>query len=185
LLWLVLSSVAPIRRLSYEFFVVQHIISWLSFFTALYFHIPDENRIWIWLPLAFWAFDRFIRAIYLIYANLSILHKNSTGFLSCKATFEPLDESHTRITIVNPPITWTAGQHLFLSCHPLAPLSSHPFTIASLPEDGKLEFVVRAKKGETKKFFKYAEKAYSSLPASTAQQNAGRSVLIEGPYANI
>ena len=185
LLWLVLSSVAPIRKLSYEFFIVQHIISWLGFFTALYFHVPEENRIWIWLPLAFWAFDRFIRAIYLIYANLSVLHKNSTGFLACRATFEPLDESHTRITIMNPPITWAAGQHLFLTCHPLAPLSSHPFTIASLPEDGKLEFVVRAQKGATKRFFKYAQKAYSGLPTATGKPNTGRSVLIDGPYATI
>lgn len=185
LLWLVLSSVAPIRKLSYEFFIVQHIISWLGFFTALYFHVPEENRIWIWLPLGFWAFDRFVRAVYLIYANLSVLHKNGTGFLSCKATFEPLDESHTRITITNPPITWTAGQHLFLACHPLAPLSSHPFTIASLPEDGKMEFVVRAKNGATKRFFKYAEKAYLSLPTTTGKRNTGRSVLIDGPYATI
>lgn len=184
LLWLVLSSVAPIRALSYEFFVVQHIISWLGFFTALYFHIPDENKIWLWLPLAFWAFDRFVRAAYLFYLNLSVLHRNSSGVLSCKATFEPLDESHTRITISNPPLSWKAGQHLFLSCHPIAPLSSHPFTIASLPEDGKLEFVVRAKKGATRKFFKYAEKVYPSLPA-TVGQNIGRSVLVDGPYATI
>jgi predicted ferric reductase len=185
LLWLVLSSVAPIRGLSYEVFVVQHIISWLGFFVALYFHIPDENKIWIWLPLAFWAFDRFVRAICLVYVNLAALHKNSSGVLSCRATFEPLDESHTRITIANPPITWTAGQHLFLACHPLAPLSSHPFTISTLPEDGKLEFVVRAKKGATKKFFKYAEKVYPSLPSSSGKQKIGRSVLIDGPYATI
>ncbi|EHK97669.1 putative Ferric/cupric reductase transmembrane component 2 [Glarea lozoyensis 74030] len=63
LLWLVISSFAPIRKLSYEVFVVQHIISWLGFVAALYFHIPDENKIWIWLPLAFWAFDRFVRTI--------------------------------------------------------------------------------------------------------------------------
>ncbi|TVY82662.1 Ferric/cupric reductase transmembrane component [Lachnellula suecica] len=185
LLWLVLSSVAPIRGLSYEFFVVQHVISWLGFFAALYLHIPDENKIWIWLPLAFWAFDRLLRAGYLVYANLSVLHKNNSGVLACKATFEPLDESHTCITIANPPVTWKAGQHIFLACHPLAPLSSHPFTIASLPEDGKLEFVVRAKKGATKKFFKYAEKTYPNLPSSTGKQNVGRSVLIDGPYAAI
>ncbi|KAH6679713.1 metalloreductase [Halenospora varia] len=185
LLWIVVSSIAPIRGLSYEIFVVQHIISWLGFVVALYFHVPDENRIWIWLPLGFWAFDRLVRATLMVYNNLSLLHKNSTGFLACKATFEPLDESHTRITIANPPIAWMAGQHLFLACHMLAPLSSHPFTIASLPEDGKLEFVVRAKKGATRRFFKYAEKTYPSLPASGTGKSAGRSVLIDGPYSRI
>jgi hypothetical protein len=56
LLWIIVFSLAPIRRLSYEVFVVIHIISWLGFFVTLYFHIPQENRIWIWLPLGFWAF---------------------------------------------------------------------------------------------------------------------------------
>jgi predicted ferric reductase len=185
LLWITLSSVAPIRGLSYEIFVVQHIISWLGLLVAVWFHVPDENKIWIWLPLGFWAFDRFVRAVLMVYNNLSIFHKNSSGLLASKATFEPLDESHTRITIANPPTSWKAGQHMFLACHPLAPLSSHPFTISSLPEDGRMEFVVRAKRGATRRFFKYAEKIYPSLPSSSSRQNIGRSVLVDGPYACI
>jgi NAD(P)H-flavin reductase len=185
LAWLVVSSLGPIRALSYEFFVVQHIISWIGFIVAVYFHVPAENKKWVWMPIGFWLFDRLVRAVYLVYNNLSILHKNSTGVLACRATFESLDESHTRITIVNPPVSWKAGQHMFLTCHPLAPLSSHPFTIASLPEDGKIEFIVRAKKGATGKFFRYAERVYPSLPSSTSSQQAGRGVLIDGPYARI
>ncbi|CAG8961018.1 hypothetical protein HYFRA_00002558 [Hymenoscyphus fraxineus] len=185
LLWLVLSSWAPIRGLSYEVFVVQHIISWIGFFVALTFHIPAENKIWLWLPIAFWGFDRMARAAYMIYGNLSVFHTKSSGFLACKASFEPLDETHTRITISNPPITWRAGQHLFLTDHFLAPLTSHPFTIASLPEDGKLEFVVRAKKGATKKFYKYAESVNPLLPLAESAVPKPRSVLIDGPYSRI
>jgi predicted ferric reductase len=185
LAWLVVSSVAPIRALSYEFFVAQHVISYIGFLVAVYFHVPVENQQWVWIPLGFWLFDRVIRALFLVYNNLSILHKKSIGFLACRATFEPLDESHTRITIANPPVTWKAGQHMFLACHPLAPLTSHPFTIASLPEDGKMEFVVRAKKGATRRFFKYAEKTYPSLPNPSPTQKFGRGVLIDGPYARI
>ncbi|KAE9380165.1 metalloreductase [Stipitochalara longipes BDJ] len=185
LLWLVVSSVAPIRNLSYEIFVVQHIISWLGFLIAVYIHVPAENHIWIWLPLGFWAFDRVVRASYIFYLNLGLLYKNGTGLIACRATFEPLDEGHTRVTIANPPITWKAGQHMFLACHVVAPLSSHPFTISSLPSDGKIEFVVRAKKGATKRFFKYAEKAYPSLPSNSSPRKVGRSVLIDGPYATI
>ena len=74
---------------------------------------------------------------------------------------------------------------MFLACHVVAPLSSHPFDIASLPSDGRIEFVVRAKRGATKKFFKYAEKAYPNLPSNSSPQNVGRSVLIDGPYATI
>ena len=184
LAWLVVSSVAPIRGLSYEIFVVQHIISFLGFLVAVYLHVPSENKIWIWLPLGFWAFDRLVRAVYLVYTNTSLFHKSSTGLLACRATFEPLGDSHTRITIDKPPVTWKAGQHLFLTCHPLAPLSSHPFTIASLPSDNKIEFIVRSKKGATRRFFGYAEKVYPSL-LSPSNKKPGRGVLIDGPYARI
>lgn len=176
LLWLIISAAAPIRGLCYEVFVVQHIISWLAFLIALCTHVPAENQIWIWLPLAFWGFDRLVRAVLLIYNNVSLFHKNTSGFLACKATFEPLDDRHTRITIANPPVSWAAGQHMFLTCQALAPLTSHPFTIASLPSDGKMEFVVQAKKGATRRFFRYATK-------STAQ--VSRAVLIDGPYSRI
>ena len=74
---------------------------------------------------------------------------------------------------------------MFLACHVVAPLSSHPFDIASLPSDGRIEFVVRAKIGATKKFFKYAEKAYPNFPSNSSPQNVGGSVLIDGPYATI
>lgn len=185
LAWLMLSSLAPVRGISYEFFVIQHVISWIGFLVAVYFHVPDENRVWLWIALGFWAFDRFVRALYMLYTNLSFLHRGSSGFLACKATFEPLDASHTKITIANPPVSWKAGQHIFLACHPLAPLSSHPFTVSSLPEDGKMEFIVRAKKGATRRFFRYAEKVYPSLPSSSARHTIGRSVLLDGPYSEI
>lgn len=184
LAWLVISSIAPIRKLSYEVFVVQHILSWLGFLVAVYFHIPHYNRIWVWLPLGFWAFDRVVRAAYLFYNNLSVFHKGRSGLLACKATFEPVDQTHTRVIISNPPVTWKAGQHMVLACHPLAPLSSHPFTIASLPEDGRMEFLVESKTGATRKFLRYASKIHPALPQSTAPAE-GRSVLIEGPYSSI
>jgi hypothetical protein len=74
---------------------------------------------------------------------------------------------------------------MFLACHVVAPLSSHPFDIASFPSDGRIEFVVRAKRGATKKFFKYAEKACPNFPSNSSPQNVGRSVLIDGCYATI
>ncbi|CZT05639.1 related to ferric reductase, NADH/NADPH oxidase and related proteins [Rhynchosporium agropyri] len=184
LLWIIVSSAAPIRGLSYEIFVVQHILSWLGLVAATYFHVSPQNQKWLWIPLALWAFDRMVRAGYLVYINLGIFHTKSSGFLSCKATFEPLDESHTRVTISDPPVKWEAGQHLFLACHVVAPLSSHPFTISSIPSDGKIVFVVRSKKGGTKKFFKYAEKSHPTGPQNSTR-TLGRSVFIDGPYSRI
>jgi hypothetical protein len=32
---------------------------------AVFFHVSAEYQIWVWLRLAIWAFDRFVRAAYL------------------------------------------------------------------------------------------------------------------------
>ena len=42
LLWLVFSATAPFRNLSYEFFVVQHVISFIGFLVAVFYHIPSN-----------------------------------------------------------------------------------------------------------------------------------------------
>ena len=42
LLWLVFSSTAPLRNLSYEFFVVQHVVSFVGFLVAIFYHIPPN-----------------------------------------------------------------------------------------------------------------------------------------------
>ncbi|CZR51557.1 related to ferric reductase, NADH/NADPH oxidase and related proteins [Phialocephala subalpina] len=192
LLWIVLSSAAPIRGLSYEVFVAQHIISWLAFMAVVWIHVPTKNRIWIILPLTFWGSDRIVRLGYIIYNNISLFHKNrQPGILACKATFTLLDDKHTRITIAHPPISWTPGQHVFLSVPVLAPFTSHPFTIASLATDNTMEFIVRAKKGATKSFFKFADKtapilpSYSSTSSINEERLETRTVLIDGPYSRI
>ena len=41
LLWMNLSTLAPFRRWSYEFFVVQHIITFFGFIVALMYHLPS------------------------------------------------------------------------------------------------------------------------------------------------
>ena len=50
------------------------------------------------------------------------------------------------------------GEHVFIACQSIVPVQSHPFTISSLPSDGKMEFLVRAEKGSTRRFFRYASK---------------------------
>ena len=187
LLWIVLSSMAPVRRWNYEFFVVQHIVTFVGFLAAAYLHLPGEVKVYIWIPICLVVFDRFVRTVWTLYTNLSIFHPKSRrgGILTCKATFQPLGAHATRITINNPPIHWKAGQHVFLSCHGVAPFQSHPFTIATIPEDGRMEFLVKRKAGSTKRFFAHAEK-YQNLPISMNDAtSSGKSALIDGPYGRI
>ena len=188
LLWIVLSSLAPIRRWNYEFFVIQHIVTIAGFAGAVYLHVPAEVKVWVWLPIGFAIFDRMVRALLVMYANLSVFHpkRDREGFWACKATFEPLGSDMTRIIVNNPPIHWSVGQHLLLSCHSIAPFQSHPFTVASIPQDGKMEFLVKSKTGGTKRIFKHAQK-HQGLPLTNSNPRTSyrASVVIEGPYGNI
>lgn len=185
LLWIVLSSFAPIRRWNYELFVLQHLITVAGFAAAVYLHIPEEFRVWVWVPIGFAIADRVARFLSVVYINLSIFHHKSkqSSFWAYRATFEPIGSDMTRIVIKNPPLRWSPGQHVFLSCHSVAPLQSHPFTIASIPQDGRMEFLVRSKSGGTRRFFNHAEK-HCRLPMvkDDANQTHMAAVAIEGPY---
>lgn len=190
LVWIVFSSIAPIRHWGYEFFVLQHLVSFTAFIVMVYLHTPKVHHIYIWIPVGLFFFDRLVRAGNILYNNLSIFHRRSNkgnGFWACKAELTPLAHGITRVTIYNPPICWKAGQHIFLSCHSIIPLQKHPFTISSLPEDGKMEVLVRAQKGGTRRLFGHAEKNHV-LPTVEMKNDEGKkrtTVTIEGPYGRI
>ena len=197
LAWIVFSSVAPIRGWSYEVFVLQHLVSFAVFIGFVYVHTPAEVHVYIWIPVGLFFFDRIVRGLYVLYTNISFFHPKQRqsgdmkGLWACRATFTPVSHETTKITIKNPPITWSAGQHVFLSCHSIIPLQSHPFTIASIPSDGKMEFFVKAEKGGTRRFFRHAEKTSLSLPTEEQEgelqvgDDKTKSVAIEGPFGRI
>lgn len=190
LLWITLSSFSPIRGLSYEVFVIQHFISFTAFIVVVYLHLFPENRKWVWITVALFFFDRVLRAGLLVYTNLSIFHSSkksdgNTSLWACQAHFTAVSASTTKITIRNPPISWAAGQHVFLSCHSIVPLQSHPFTISSIPQDGKMEFFVAAKKGGTRRFFRHALRTSDPSQTTTSSPATSQSVTIEGPYGTI
>ncbi|KAL8693869.1 MAG: hypothetical protein Q9218_001378 [Villophora microphyllina] len=190
LLWIVLSSFAPVRQWNYEFFVVQHIMTFMGFLAAVYLHLPEEVKVWIWIPIGLFTLDRALRAGKTLFINFFVSKDHKIKFSqSCthRAKFEPLNGDTTRITIENPPFRhWKPGQHFFLSCHRLAPLQAHPFTIASLPSDDKLVFLVKTKLGSTRRFFRHAEKTQSlPLASRDLRQRHEQSVILEGPYGRI
>ncbi|KAF2418004.1 ferric reductase [Tothia fuscella] len=190
LMWMVISSVAPIRGWSYEFFVVQHLVSFALFIGFVYIHTPAEVHIYIWIPVGLYFFDRVVRAGYVLYTNISFFHPKQRregtmkGLWACKAELTPLSHNTTKITLRNPPVSWQPGQHVFVSCHSVLPLQSHPFTISSIPQDGKMEFFVKAEKGATRRLFAHAEKKHN-LPMTVDQSVELRTVAIEGPYGRI
>ena len=173
LVWIVFSSMTPIRGWCYELFVIQHLISFAVFLGFVYIHIPADMKAYVWIPVALFFFDRTLRALRALYANISLFHlkQRSEGqvksFWACKAAFTPLPYNTTRVIIQDPPISWTPGQHVFLSCHSIVPLQSHPFTVASIPEDGVMEFLIKSETGGTRRFFRHAEKTYGLSETSS------------------
>ncbi|EAT85317.2 hypothetical protein SNOG_07851 [Parastagonospora nodorum SN15] len=58
LVWIVLSSMTPIRGWNYELFVVQHLVSFGVFLGFVYIHIPKDTKGYVWVPVALFLFDR-------------------------------------------------------------------------------------------------------------------------------
>lgn len=190
LTFIVVTSVRPIRGLSYEVFVLQHLVTFVGFIVAVWMHVPDEVKVWVWIPIGLAVFDRASRYAWGAYANLAVFHSNKIGkgsrVWTHSAKFTPLPGNITRVTIDHPGISWQAGQHVFLTCHSIVPLQSHPFTIASLPDDGKLELFIRAENGGTRRLFRYASKNGKVLGGlDSAPAARSRTAFVEGPYGTI
>ncbi|EKV09912.1 Metalloreductase, putative [Penicillium digitatum PHI26] len=185
LTFIVITSFAPIRRLSYEFFVIQHLVTFVGFLVAVWMHAPNEVKTWVWIPIGLLVFDRVARYAWGAYANLAIFHRKnqSNALWTHSAKFTPLPGNVTCVTIENPGIGWQPGQHVYLTCHSVVPLQCHPFTIASIPEDKKMKFFIRAEKGGTRHFFRHASKSDSL--SGKGQVMSGTTVFIEGPYGSI
>lgn len=187
LTFIVVTSFAPIRRLSYEVFVIQHLVTFVGFIVAVWMHAQQEVKIWVWIPIGLMVFDRVARYTWGAYANLAIFHRQSNriSLWNHSATFTPLPGNVTRVTIENPGVRWQPGQHVFLTCHSVVPLQCHPFTIASIPDDKKMEFFIRAENGGTRRFFQYASKAENLMGQGEVASQSSRSIFIEGPYGHM
>lgn len=178
---IVLCSVLPIRRWNYEIFVISHLILFAGLTGAIMIHVTI-GKPYVWASVAIYLLDRLLRVLVSLFCNLSLFRR--PGLWANKATLTPLPGNVTRITIEKPVVGWKPGQHMFLSCHSVVPLQSHPFTIASLPSDGKMEFLIQSRKGGTRRFHRHASK-YQRLPDNASDEINRKLVGIEGPYGRM
>ncbi|KAE8451687.1 hypothetical protein EG329_003144 [Mollisiaceae sp. DMI_Dod_QoI] len=172
--WLSFASHSTIRNLGYEFFKMSHFVSVVVFMLTLFWHCDYTLTSW----------DYFIGTA-AVYVPCYVYPWLRTCFeygVSQKAQIFVEDSGFTRITIPAK-FNWKPGQHCFLrftSFGLLGALSSHPFTICSLPstqleEPSELVFYVRHQGGLTAKLNQYAlDNPGASVP-----------VLVDGPYGGI
>lgn len=187
LLWMNLSTLAPARYWSYEFFVIQHIITFFGFVIAVVYHLPSTalgSRVYIFIPIGLYLVDRIIRSLLYAWTNMR----------ASRATMIQLG-GVTEITLTNKAIkTWRAGSHVLLSVPRFGVMQSHPATILSSPQshNGALVFLLKSHKGFTLRIMEGADSSETALlphskeGADTEQHaqvtNMQHLALLDGPY---
>lgn len=185
LLWLNISTVGPIRNLFYEFFVVQHVLSWFGFVIAVIWHLPSTayyTRVYVFIAIGLYIVDRLIRTARYAYHNAR----------PATATLSQMSGGVTKICVKSQQIKgWTPGAHVLLSIPKLGPGQSHPATIASIPSShgGDLVFLLKSRQGFTRRIHQSAVDSSTSLlrPEKAANAVADQEThlaLIDGPYGS-
>lgn len=184
--WSLISGFAPLRRLGYEFFVLQHLVSAVLFIWLVYRHIPAEARWNVWFSIGALCFDRACRSVLLVWQNV----KFSPNRSKCKggqqvghfAQIRAVGDSITVINIKDVHFRWKAGQHLYLWLPAIGPMEAHPYTIAcahQLPETcicNSIQLVVRKHGGFSKRLHDRAVKDHAE------GKKGNYTVFISGPY---
>ncbi|TVY20807.1 Ferric/cupric reductase transmembrane component 7 [Lachnellula arida] len=163
--WLNIMSIGPIRNRFYESFKVTHYLAIIFFIFFLFIHCDFTLTSW----------DYFIATLALYLPTLvygiarTVTHTNPPH----TASFTLLQDGTLQISIASP-IIWSPGQHVFLRFWTLGihSLSTHPFTICSLPGSGRMEFYVKPAGGFTARMMKLAGTG-KRIPVS-----------IDGPYGD-
>jgi NAD(P)H-flavin reductase len=183
LTWTFFTSLGPLRRVAYEFFVLQHILSGAVFLWLLYVHVPSYAQYNIWFATAALSFDRVARTTMLAYWNLRLkpqVQCYSSQRIGHRVELQAMGTDVTVVTVKDFHIPWKPGQHLYLWVPSIGPLESHPYTIASrwktLGQSGcnEIQFAIRTHSGFSKRINQYATKTQGPLTG-----------FIAGPYASL
>lgn len=188
LLWCLVSGFAPFRRLAYEFFVIQHLVSAIVFLWLLYVHVPSSARYFIWFAIAALCFDRACRIAVLIWQNVKFFPDRSRceggQRVGHPAQLSALGDSITVVTIKDVHFRWRAGQHLYLWMPRVGLAEAHPYTIScahQLPDTcvcNSIQLIVRRHNGFSQRVHRFATEAQA------AGKNKDVTVFVSGPYGS-
>ena len=185
LAWMNVTSLLPLRRLCYEFFVLQHLVSAIIFLWLLSVHVPAYAAYNLWMAVAFLLLGRLIRGCILVYRNVMIEKGPSDSTKSRPAVgysagLRPMPGDITVLTIRGVSFSWKAGQHILIWCPVFGPLEDHPFTVSNISqadlEDGsrELELIIRAHSGFTRR-----------LNRRAISSDATITTFVTGPFGNL
>ncbi|KAI1791776.1 hypothetical protein LXA43DRAFT_1094126 [Ganoderma leucocontextum] len=172
--WLVFMSWGPIRTRYYETFKKLHFIASAIFVAALFIHCDFTLTSWdyFWAAAALYGVSWFAR-----------IGRTLFNGLGSNVTFEMLPERMVKIVIPTK-VAWRPGQHFFVRFLDLGvhAASSHPFTIASLPD-----VISDSEKGSGERVMEVYARIHGGITArlaAVAQSGSLKTsrVLLDGPY---
>ncbi|GAB1319840.1 ferric-chelate reductase Frp1 [Madurella fahalii] len=188
LLWSLVSGLAPLRGMAYEFFVLQHLVSAVLFLWLIYVHVPSSARYNVWFSVAVLCFDRACRIVLLVWQNVKLLPDKSRCSggrrIGHQAQLSVVGGSITVVTIKDVHFRWRAGQHLYLWMPRVGFAEAHPYTIAcahQLPGTcicNSIQLVVRKHNGFSQRLHRFAAKTQ----ATGEKENV--TVFVSGPYGS-
>ena len=169
LLWIVVSSLGIFRWLSYEFFVVQHVISFTIMMACLFVHVQDllNAHVWLWATVGIWIFSVLSRSLMVLFSTEFFTGGRSEVEVSASVGHSPAvvqDEPAKFISMsFVTPLRWRPGQHVFVRFPGMAATQAHPFTCLSLPSysphlPNNLVLLARVHKGITRHIHNYIMK---------------------------
>ncbi|KAK3940227.1 arginine--tRNA ligase [Diplogelasinospora grovesii] len=186
LLWSLISSLGPLRRMAYEVFVIQHILTAVVFLWLVYEHVPSYAQYNVWLAIAALCFDRFCRTILLLWQNVKVFPNKAKcqggQRIGHQAQVRAIGECITIITIKDVHFKWRAGQHLYLWMPRIGLAEAHPYTIACAHQVpgtcicNSIQLVVRKHNGFSRRLHDFAANAQA------AGKKEKLTAFVSGPY---
>ena len=178
LLLFTLSTPWGIRLTGYETFRKAHYVLAMVFIGACWGHW-EQLKCFLLPSLIFWFLDRGARLIRTALLHYHPDESGTLGFNAVDATitrYADMESSDViRLDMDNIQEPWAIGQHYYLCFTQGSIWQSHPFTPLNAPviTKGRVRhsYILRAKKGETKKIVDLAATGISSTP-----------VILTGPY---
>jgi hypothetical protein len=184
LAWTVISTIPFFRRIKYELFVVQHIISVVLLLVFLVLHVPDHHLFSIWCAVGVFAYDVVTRSANPIWRNLRLrLSANPSVRYAYDAQVEATDSELTVMTIRNVGFKWIPGQHVLIWSPVFKWETPHPFTIANIPDyqtkSQDLQLTIKTKTGLTRDLNDWARRT------GLRGDSGSLRVLVTGPFGAV
>ncbi|KIL92154.1 hypothetical protein FAVG1_04561 [Fusarium avenaceum] len=184
LAWTVVSTIPFFRRIKYELFVVQHIISVVLLLVFLVLHVPDHHLFSIWCAVGVFAYDVVTRSANPIWRNfrLRVLANPSVRYAH-DANVEAVDDELTVMTIRNVGFSWVPGQHVLIWSPTFRWETPHPFTIVNGPsaeaKTQDVQLTMKTKTGLTRDLNDWARRT------GLRGDNGSMRVLVTGPFGTV